>query len=527
MFGVRSGDNNSGFTSLTSQAPQTTPMFQSQSQLQAQLQPQQQQQSSPFNGPFGASSSRFGTSLTNTVNINNNSSNISSNSINNNNVNNSVNNTNQHSQGNNPSWVSNPKKRFTPHTVIRRKTTKQNSSSDISQNDESSSLNTSMRNFSKQNQDFKHNERNKSAANNDINSLLSTFNDIPPTVTLQDWQREDEFGSIPSLTTQFVSDKYTAKKINRPAYDSKNTPNVFDKDSYVRIANIEDNHLDNNYNTAETNNNKAHETFSKSSSLSAIIVFGYPESISNELIEHFSHFGRIMEDFQVLRLGRGISPSSFRIFHNRDTNCDQNDPTANKSITLKGKDNETSNKKYPIFTGESWVKLTYNSPSSALRALQENGTIFHGALIGCIPYSRNAVEQLAGCKIDNIDDIGEFNVSMYQSSSTPSTSNTPSPPNVIVTDDALLREDVNSPASNVGIGAKISSPKLANSLNKRLDVIDGKLPFMQNTGPNSNIPTLLRSLESKMRQQEEKYRNNEPAGFIHKLNNWLFGWNDL
>ena len=178
-----------------------------------------------------------------------------------------------------------------------------------------------MRNFSKQNQDFKHNERNKSAANNDINSLLSTFNDIPPTVTLQDWQREDEFGSIPSLTTQFVSDKYTAKKINRPAYDSKNTPNVFDKDSYVRIANIEDNHLDNNYNTAETNNNKAHETFSKSSSLSAIIVFGYPESISNELIEHFSHFGRIMEDFQVLRLGRGISPSSFRIFHNRDTNC--------------------------------------------------------------------------------------------------------------------------------------------------------------------------------------------------------------
>ncbi|CAI4871554.1 AFH_G0008110.mRNA.1.CDS.1 [Saccharomyces cerevisiae] len=528
MFGIRSGNNNGGFTNLTSQAPQTTQMFQSQSQLQPQPQPQpqQQQQHLQFNGSSDASSLRFGNSLSNTVNVNNYSSNIGNNSINNNNIKNGTNNISQHGQGNNPSWVNNPKKRFTPHTVIRRKTTKQNSSSDINQNDDSSSMNATMRNFSKQNQDSKHNERNKSAANNDINSLLSNFNDIPPSVTLQDWQREDEFGSIPSLTTQFVTDKYTAKKTNRSAYDSKNTPNVFDKDSYVRIANIEQNHLDNNYNTAETNN-KVHETSSKSSSLSAIIVFGYPESISNELIEHFSHFGHIMEDFQVLRLGRGINPNTFRIFHNHDTGCDENDSTVNKSITLKGRNNESNNKKYPIFTGESWVKLTYNSPSSALRALQENGTIFRGSLIGCIPYSKNAVEQLAGCKIDNVDDIGEFNVSMYQNSSTSSTSNTPSPPNVIITDGTLLREDDNTPAGHAGNPTNISSPIVANSPNKRLDVIDGKLPFMQNAGPNSNIPNLLRNLESKMRQQEAKYRNNESAGFTHKLSNWLFGWNDL
>ncbi|CAI4037816.1 hypothetical protein SMKI_04G1500 [Saccharomyces mikatae IFO 1815] len=525
MFGVHSSNNNSGLASLTSQPPQNTQMF------QAPLQPpslQQQQQRSQFSASFGTGPSRFGTSLTNTVNINNNSSDIISNSINNNNnISNNSDNTNHHSQGSNPSWVNDPKKRFTPHTVIRRKTTKQNCSSDINQNDDSSSINTTMRSFSKQNQDSKHNEGSKSAVTNDINSFLTNFNDIPPTVTLQDWQREDEFGSIPSLTTQFVSNKFTSKKINSPAYDSKNTPNVFDKDSYVRIANIENSHSDNNYNTADTNINKAHEISIKSTNLSAVVVFGYPESISNELIEHFSHFGPIMEDFQVLRLSRGLSPNSFRILHNSDTSSEQSDSAANKSITFKGRDDELSNRKYPIFTGESWVKLTYNSPSCALRALQENGSIFHGALIGCIPYSRDVVEQLAGCKIDNIDDIGEFNVPMYQSPSTSSTSSTPSPSNILLTNDALLRKDVNFSAVNIGKGIIFPSPKKTNSLKKQLDGMDEKLLSIHNTSLNSKIPTVLQNLESKMRLNEESYRNNEPAGFMHKLSNWLFGWNDL
>lgn len=58
MFGIRSGNNNGGFTNLTSQAPQTTQMFQSQSQLQPQPQPQpqQQQQHLQFNGSSDASS---------------------------------------------------------------------------------------------------------------------------------------------------------------------------------------------------------------------------------------------------------------------------------------------------------------------------------------------------------------------------------------------------------------------------------------------------------------------------------------
>ncbi|EJS44365.1 asm4p [Saccharomyces arboricola H-6] len=514
MFGVHSRINNSGFPNLTSQPLHTSQMFQSQPQPQQQSQPQQQR---PLQESFGTASSQFGTSFSSNININNNSTNINS-SIN------SSNNTNQQSRENNLSWVNNPKKRSTPHTVIRRKTTKQNSSSDTNQNDDSSSINITMRSLSKQNQDSKKNEGNTPAAY--MNSLLPNFNDAPPTVTLQDWQREDEFGSVP-LLTQFVSNRYTAKKPDNPAHDSKNTPNVFDKDSYVRIANIERNYLDSDDNTADTNNSAAHEASSKSSNLSAIIVFGYPESISNEVIKHFSHFGHIMEDFQVLRLGRGISPSSFRIFQKDDTSSNRNDSTNNKAITLKGRDNESTNRKYPIFTGESWVKLTYNSPSSALRALQENGTIFHGALIGCIPYSKNAVEQLAGCQIDSIDDIGEFNVSLYQNSSTSSTSNTPSPSSVISTTGAFLNNVTNNSATNVNNATKLSNSKLINTPNKRLDVKDGKPLFIQNTNMNTSIPTLLQTLESKMRQQEERYKNNEPAGLIHRLNNWLFGWNDL
>lgn len=531
MFGVHSSSNNGGFTNLTSQQPQTNQIFQPQPQSQ---QPQQQlQQRSQVNASLGPGPSQFGTSFNNNnININNNSSSISNNSINNNNnINNSSSSISQQSQGNNPSWVNNPKKRSTPHTVMRRKTTKQNSSSDINQKDDSSPINITMRSFSKQNQDSKQNDSNKSGANNDLNSFLSSFNDTPPTVTLQDWQREDEFGSIPSLTTQFVSNKCPTKKLKNPSYDSKNTPNVFDKDSYVRIANIENNDLDNNNAITDTSNGGAHETLAcnsfKPSNLSAIIVFGYPESISNQVIKHFSHFGHIMEDYQILRLSRGISPSSFRIFHNDDTANDHTDSSANKAISLKNRDNESTNRKYPIFTGEGWVKLTYNCPSSALRALQENGSIYHGALIGCIPYSKNAVEQLAGCRIDNIDDIGEFNVSTYQNSSTSSTSNTPSPPNVLLTNDAFLNKGTITPAIDVGNGTHLSNPNMTHSPNKRLNVKDGKSLFIQNTSTNTNAPTLLQSLESKMRQQEEKYKNNEPAGLIHKLNNWLFGWNDL
>lgn len=64
----------------------------------------------------------------------------------------------------------------------------------------------------------------------------------------------------------------------------------------------------------------------------------------------------------------------------------------------KSKSPSLTAQKYPIYTGDGWVKLTYKSELSKSRALQENGIIMNGTLIGCVSYSPAALKQLASLK---------------------------------------------------------------------------------------------------------------------------------
>lgn len=119
---------------------------------------------------------------------------------------------------------------------------------------------------------------------------------------------------------------------------------------------------------------------------SAVLVFGYPEHMANQVIAYFSEFGRVLEKFEVVQ------------------------PKAMLATTGAFPVEEKTGATPPIFSGKSWVKLTYDNPALAVDALQESGNVFNGALIGVVPYSRATVEKLQKRKLSGSEDVGGFHV---------------------------------------------------------------------------------------------------------------------
>ena len=122
-------------------------------------------------------------------------------------------------------------------------------------------------------------------------------NEAPPTKSLYDWQREDEFGSVPTNVNAMPS----SNQIPLTQEYTKSTRNAFDRDASKSPVKP----------TADQTNDISRQK----SQESAVIVFGYPESISNQIILHFSKFGNILEDLEVLRgvTGNNISLSLIHI----------------------------------------------------------------------------------------------------------------------------------------------------------------------------------------------------------------------
>lgn len=112
---------------------------------------------------------------------------------------------------------------------------------------------------------------------------------------------------------------------------------------------------------------------------SAVVVFGYPEVLSSQIIAHFQELGNVLEPFE----GKHKNTSF-----------------------LKERDHHL----VPILSGPSWVKITYDNPASAVDALQENGSVFNGAPLGVIPYLKAVVEKLQKRKLTDEEDVGQLDV---------------------------------------------------------------------------------------------------------------------
>lgn len=410
-------------------------------------------------------------------------------------------------------WYNNPRKRAIPQAIVKR-TTKRSPSVDSSQAVTDSNASTQRSGFNSLSFGSKKDIRGlpstqsiKASKGGEHNTSILSSNEAPPTVSLHDWQREDEFGAMVPLASHIdtelgkASFDEKAKSLSSSTSAKKDGthPNAFDRNSRT---------LETSRNAAnKTDNNGPLSSTAPSIEESAVIVFGYPESISNLVIQHFSKFGSILEDFEVLRTSSGMNAASLR---------------------LRRRKSDSSERKYPIFTGDGWVKLTYDSSSAAMRALQENGQVFGGSLIGCVPYNKSLVEQLASCKIEKIDDIGGVNFSVKQSSldepKETTLSSSVSPLNderdqKIIGAQTPFGRSSNQVATNGNI---LEHPKIT-YLNRRLHLKDGKKLFAHSGSPGSH--NFLQNLELKMRQQEET--NKQQAGLLHKVNNWLFGWNEL
>lgn len=189
---------------------------------------------------------------------------------------------------------------------------------------------------------------------------------------------------------------------------------------------------------------------------SAVLVFGYPESIANYVIKHFAKFGNILEDFEAIRI----------------------DPLFSKKT-----------KNYPIFTGNGWVKLTYDNKASAIRALEESGHVFHGSIIGCVAYSKQAIENIASISINNSDNIGEIDISM-------------TPNNDLNSDVGLMNFNANSAVQKI-----------------KLKTVDNDKIFIKSDKDlrNRYTPHAVSTNAS----------TSKTDSLLGKVNNWLFGWDDL
>ncbi|EDO17817.1 hypothetical protein Kpol_1043p7 [Vanderwaltozyma polyspora DSM 70294] len=454
----------------------------------------------------------------------------------------------QNSQQQEPVWFNNPKKRSIPQTIVRRPTkqtgttggsmaTSGASTTSLSSGSTNINANSGFENltFGSKKSAMMFNSQNNQGSglqHGGDNNLLVDSNEAPPTVSLYDWKREDDLGTMSSLPSNWDGSQST--NTLGESLISSARPESLNESSALSLGTSK---LDTSANAFDKNNeknlfsNQASSKFEKSNKVTgspssptnsegAVIVFGYPESVSNSIITHFSKFGNILEDFQVLRSASGINVSTLRL-------CGQ-----------KLDQNVSNERKYPIFTGDGWVKLTYDSSASALRALQENGTILGGSLIGCIPYSKEAVEQLASCKIEKIDDIGLFNHRITEALSTnneiitPGESHVTEPATVsMLSLGSTKKPEMQTPL--MGTTQDTLTPNISNQLKsplstRRLDIKDGKSLFVHNA--NSDNHNFLRSLENKMRHQEElnvQQKQQQTASLLHKVNDWLFGWNDL
>lgn len=181
--------------------------------------------------------------------------------------------------------------------------------------------------------------------------VSSNDEDVPPSRSIYDLN--DEVLISLKLAQNASQDKAAGSQ------DPKGYRNIFTRDLPVVVP-LEDKQDQKQFTSVEL----------------AILVFGYPENMANQVIAYFQEFGTILEDFEVLRKPQAMTVG-----------------LAEKPFL-------------PIFSGTSWTKLTYDTPSAAVDALAENGMVFNGALLGVIPYTKDAVERLQKRKISPNEDIG-------------------------------------------------------------------------------------------------------------------------
>ncbi|GEQ67023.1 hypothetical protein JCM33374_g686 [Metschnikowia sp. JCM 33374] len=302
-----------------------------------------------------------------------------------------------------PAWFQNSSRRVIPnHLVPKKRLAFQLSGSANNKKDTKSSSTgqSSSNNNAFNSTDFNlisfgnTAHRNSTASHADTSSLFLTADshDTSHTFDNDDIPLYNENEDLPPARSLYDLNDEVLISLNKPAQhtesfinkDPKTFVNAFYQKSDISKATDED---------AVSNLSPLLNTES------AILVFGYPEAMSSQVIAYFSEFGKILEQFEASKQSK-----------NTQANILQTITTTGAFNARDGLDTRagasSAAPSLPIFSGNSWVKITYDNPTSAHDALQESGNVFNGVLIGVVPYTKDAIEKLQKRKLSSSEDIG-------------------------------------------------------------------------------------------------------------------------
>lgn len=285
---------------------------------------------------------------------------------------------------------------------------------------------------------------------NDDIPLYNNAEDLPPTRSLYDLN-DEAFISLSKPA------QHTESFINK---DPRSFNNAFARKEEAAASSIEE--------------EKKIKLNSLQNNDSAILVFGYPETMANQVIAYFLEFGTILENFEATKNSKQSSVNIFDSIATTGAFPSSDTPSFRSGATPPP----------PIFSGYSWVKLTYDNPSSAIDALQESGSVFNGVLIGVVPYTKEAVEKLQKRKLSAMEDIGGDV-------------------------QAFGRAD----AGKTDTAVTVDGTDIQASYIKRLDIKDGSELFLKSAATNA----------AKLSQDS----SNKKLGVWGTISNYFFGFHDL
>lgn len=251
----------------------------------------------------------------------------------------------------------------------------------------------------------------------------------------------------------------------------------------------------------------------------SVVIFGFPSSVTPAVVAHFSRFGTISENVD--------SSSRMPIMS-----------SPNKSLRAPPT---------PIQTGKNWLKITYDNPASASRAIQENGTLIAGQyVVGCIPVTAQNYRDFETASETSMqyglrspsDSIGEF--SIFDDTTADFTDGNILPPSVLERSEdhsAILAHQ-----NGKSIGRTVSMPSLAGS--KRVDLKDGRTIFNKAGKQVRYSPSLFKisqEPDQDPKAAEKNHASNGPDGdkrlqaakpgwmswTSKKAQELVFGWDNL